>query len=89
MDIELDDFLYPPFDESYPCDTKNSHYYYGMFGDRLLRYETCKALSKAIREKAPTYRKERREWFELWIKAGLLLVAIIGTATGFVSAIKH
>ncbi|MEQ1704791.1 MAG: hypothetical protein ABL867_02310 [Rickettsiales bacterium] len=89
MDIELSDFPYPHFDEDDSYQIKNSHYYIGHFGERLLRFETRQLLRKAISEKAPAYKKEKRENIELFIKGILMLSAFMGTATGLISAIKH
>ena len=41
-----------------------------------------------MRERAPAYRKERREVWELWLKAATLAIGLMGSATAFVAVLK-
>jgi hypothetical protein len=88
-DISLDDFSLPPYDKDDLYAIKNSHYYYGAFGSRLLDPNTRKAVSKAIRDRAPSYRKERREDKKLVVNVIVSLASLIGTITGLVAVITH
>ena len=85
MDISLDDFPYPAFDKDDPHEIPNSHYYYGDFGEKLLGHESRSNLRNAMRERAPAYRKERREYVELWIKGAAAIIGLLGAATGFIA----
>jgi hypothetical protein len=83
-DIDLDDI---PLPQQQP-DERPSHYELGTFGNRYLADETRKAIKAKMREKAPAYRKERREFLDLIIKALPFVTGLIGTAIGLVAAIK-
>jgi len=84
MDLDLDDIPLPPQEPN----ERPSHYMMGSFGNRLLADETRKALKAKMREKAPAYRKERREMWELILKAVPFVTGLIGTAIGLVATIK-
>ncbi len=84
MDIDLDDIPLPPPEEHEPP----SYYVLGNYGNRYLALETRKALKAKMREKAPSYRKERREFLDLIIKTVPFVIGLIGAAIGLVSAIK-
>ena len=83
MDIYLDEIPIPAQDNEDMRRIKGTHYTYNDFGERLLEYESRKAIIKAIRERTPSYRKERREIWEFWLKSGGIIIGIIGAATGF------
>jgi hypothetical protein len=88
MDIALDDFPEPP---SGPGE-QPSHWTQGRFGERLLCYETRRALHKATRERAASFRKERRETIELYTKVSIALGTAItglgGTLIGIISILR-
>lgn len=84
MDIDLEDVPLPPDAEG----ERPGHYVSSNFGNRYLKPETRKALRAKMRERAPVYRKERREFWDLFIKAIPLITGLIGTAIGLVAALK-
>jgi hypothetical protein len=86
MDIDLDDFSAPEEGERYIG--LDGHFQTDAFGNQYLVEETRKALKARMRERAPAYRKERRERWELIIKILTVIAGLIGTATGLVSAIS-
>lgn len=86
MDIDLDDIPLPPPEEP---DERPSHYELGHFGNRYLAFETRKALRAKMRERAPSYRKERRELLDLIVKAVPFITGLVGAAIGLVAAIKR
>lgn len=93
MDIYLDDIPVPADEEDRASwEPQDRHYRFSDFANLILVPECRSALKKAMRERAPAYRKERREVWELWIKIGTLAVAaltgLIGTAIGLVSLLK-
>lgn len=88
MDIDLDDFPFPPNEPNEP-DERPSHYVLGKFGNRYLAPETRKALKAKMRDRAPAYRKERREIWELLVKAVPLITGLIGVAIGLVATLKR
>jgi hypothetical protein len=89
MDIELDDIPVPAYPEDeIPNYVYGIHYEIGEFGNCHLRMESRSALRKNIREKASAYRKERREWIDLLLKAGTILIGLIGATTGLVALLK-
>jgi hypothetical protein len=79
---------------NYVSDQGNIGRYYriGAFGDKLLRDEFREALLKAVREREPAYRKERREQIELYVKIATVIVTtltgLLGAATGLVALLK-
>jgi hypothetical protein len=85
MDIALDDFPLPPSEPN----ERPSHYVLSNFANRYLALETRKALKAKMREKAPAYRKERRELWELLIKAVPLIIGLVGAAIGLVSTLRR
>ncbi len=87
MDVYLEDIPLPPDDDLEELEP-NSHYRPGAFGNQLLHEDSHAALTKAMRERYPSYRKERREIWELWIKVLTLLIGLIGAATGLVALLK-
>jgi hypothetical protein len=89
IDILMDDFPIPHLANDDFRSRNPSHYDQNDFGDRILRDESRTILRKAMRERMPAYRKERREYWELWLKAGALVMGLLGTATGFIVALKH
>lgn len=85
MDIYLDELPIPS-----PIEGMNkSHYTFGTFGNELLHSKSRQALVKKVREKSPAYRKERREIIEVYIKAGTVIVGIIGAATGLFAVLRR
>jgi len=84
MDIDLDDFPFPPNEP----EERPSHYVLGNFGNQYLASETRKVLKAKMRERAPAYRKERREFWELFIKAVPFVIGLIGAAIGLVATFK-
>lgn len=64
------------------------YYYSGMFGNELFRNEFRKPLLKAVREREPIYRKEKREQVEIYIKLIAALTGILGTAIGVIAIIR-
>jgi hypothetical protein len=84
MDIDLDDIPLPPQEPG----ERPSHYELGNWGSRFLAHETRKALKAKMREKAPAYRKERREMWDLLIKAVPFITGLLGTAIGLIATIK-
>jgi hypothetical protein len=87
MDIDLDDIPFPPL-KGMQRPSQPSHYELGTFGNRYLTHETRKIIKAKMREKAPAYRKERRERWELIVKAIPLVTGLIGTAIGLLSALS-
>ena len=84
MDVYLDEIPVPS-----PVDGLNKkHFTLGTFGNELLQHESREALVKKTREQLPAYRKERREIVELYMKAGTVIVGILGAATGFTAVWK-
>jgi hypothetical protein len=60
MDLSLHDIPIPESNQN----EKPSHWY-ESYGCRILELDSRRALQKAVRERAPAYRKERREINEL------------------------
>jgi len=88
MDLSLDDFPIPDC----PPDEVPGHWYTDDFGGDALHHETRRALQKAVRERAPAYRKERREIHELYLKVFLQIVTALtgigGTIIGIIAILK-
>lgn len=89
MDIELEDFEYPDFHENNSHAIRHSHYYYSEFWYKILFNKTRQELRKEMKERLPSYRKERKEAWDIWIKFAFLLIALIGSATGLISTINQ
>jgi hypothetical protein len=85
MDIYLDEIPYEEYDPKDPHDIKNSHFYYGTFGSKMLGHNTRKSLIKKVRERVPSYRKERREFF---IELSGILIGVIGALSGLVAVLS-
>jgi hypothetical protein len=89
MDIYLDEIPLPPLE---PGEDRPNHYRIGNFGNRLLCKESREALVRKVRERAATYRKERREIVELYIKVAAIIITgitgLLGAATGLVALLK-
>jgi ISXO2-like transposase domain len=62
-------------------------------GSHFVYTDTRQALKKAMPERAPAYRKERREVQEFYLKlalgAGSVFTGIGGTAIGIIASLKH
>ena len=86
MDVYLEDLPAPPVDDDDP--SRSPHFRVGTFDGELLRPESYHALAKAMRERAPAYRKERREVWDLCLRAGAVLTGVIGSLIGLVAAFK-
>jgi len=85
MDIDLDDL---PFRENVGNCELGPHYEMGPFGNVFLRFESRMALRKAMRERSPAYRKERRETWDLVLKGVTLAIGLVGAMTGLVAWLK-
>jgi hypothetical protein len=88
MDLSLDDI---PTPDCAP-DEVPGHWDSGESGTRLLYSDTRRALQKAIRERAPAYRKERREIQEFYLKVVLgvatATTGVGGTLIGIIAFLK-
>jgi hypothetical protein len=85
MDLSLDDI---PVPDCRPDETPG-HWDTGDAGSRFLHSGTRRALLKAIRERAPAYRKERREMWEFYFKIVLGgFGGIGGTIMGIIAVLK-
>ncbi len=80
--VYLDDIAYAEYDKDDMRSLRNSHYYLGEFADMLLDPIVKRQLTQAYRKRLPEYRKERIELWGLWMKAGGVLIGIIGGLTG-------
>lgn len=84
MDIHLDD-MPPPYSED---EERESHYEIGNFGNRVLHHETRVALRTKTQERGPSFRKERRETVELYIKMLTGLTGLGGVIIGVIALLK-
>ena len=85
MDVYLEDIPTPRNDQGGPIQ---AHYETGSFGNQLL-FEKCRwALTKAIHERMPSYRKERREVADIWLRGAALIVGLLGSLTGLIAILK-
>lgn len=86
MDVHLEDIPVPHHDEEYDerWEPHDHHWRYSTWYNVVLRSECRAALRKAMRERAPAYRRERREIWDLRLKAGALAVTGL---TGLIGAI--
>lgn len=94
MDVHLEDIPIPDIEpDTEQWQPPDHHWKYTSYQNIILRRECRSALRKGMRERAPNYRRERREVWELWIKAGTLAVTIltglIGALIGLVSLLKR
>jgi hypothetical protein len=87
MDLSLDDIPEP---DCGPDETPE--HWIDDFGSGILCIDSRRALQKAIRERAPAYRKERREMQEFYLKlvlgVGGVITGIGGTIIGIISMLK-
>jgi len=96
MDVYLAAIPVPDDPDEAQLDTgerkSQSHFEHGAFGSRYLRVESHNLLLAATRERMPTYRKERREVLELWLKVILMaltaITGVVGAITGLVALSK-
>jgi hypothetical protein len=91
MDVYLDDIPFPEREqekEDWYRHPHDRHYVFDPFWNEVLHPDCRVALNKAIRERFPTYRKERREIRQLWITAGTVVTGLIGAATGLFAVLK-
>jgi len=88
MDLSLDDI---PMPDCAP-DERPGRWIDTDFGNQVLCIDSRRALQKAVRERAPAYRKERREIHELYLKVFLQIVAALtgigGTIIGIIAILK-
>ncbi len=82
MDVYIDEIPFPENDPENLYSIENSHYYHGTFGSKMLADDIRKTLIKKIRERTPSYKKERREIWEFWIKS---IISVLGVLIGFVA----
>jgi len=85
MDIDLDDL---PVRENEGICEHGPHYQGSPFGCAILRFESRTALRKAMRERSPAFRKERRETWDLLLKGATLAIGLVGAMTGLVAMLK-
>ena len=89
LDLSLDDI--PMLEEGRDGEGPG-HWDTGDTRTRFLYSDTRRALQKAIRERAPAYRKERREKQEFYLKpvlgVGGVMTGIGGTIIGIISVPK-
>jgi hypothetical protein len=76
-----DEITFPQIDEG---RNVGRYHYSASFGNELLRDEFRQPFTKAIREREPIYRKERREQIELIVK---IITALTAAATGILGAL--
>jgi hypothetical protein len=90
MDLSLDDIPKP--EAATDDDHMSGHWYTSDTETRTLHNDSRRALQKAVRERAPAYRKERREMYEFYSKIVLgiitALTGIGGTLIGIISVLK-
>jgi len=88
MDILLTDFITPEPDQFQDPD----YFKIGEFGGKVLYAEMRDAITRAIRERMPLYRKERREIYEFYLKVvlgvGTIITGIGGTLIGILASIR-
>jgi hypothetical protein len=72
------------FDNVLSQDNVGRYYMIGTFGDEYLRDGFRTSLLKAVREREPIYRKERREQIELALK---IIGSITASITGIIGAL--
>lgn len=70
-------------------DGHTSHYDDSMFGNRYLSWQSLTEFRKAVRAREPVFRKERREFWALWLQVIVVLSGLIGTITGLVVVLKR
>jgi len=87
MGIHLDDIPSAKSEDDRDEDDRYRHYEIASWNNRVLRPESRRALLAKMRERAPLYRKERREIVEVYIKAAAAVVGVIGAMTGFVAVL--
>lgn len=84
MDLDLDDIQLP--------ENEKSHLEVGMWGNEYLNPASRKGLKRAMRERALSYRKERREVWDLRLKifTGVVsaLTGLVGAAIGLIALLK-
>jgi hypothetical protein len=89
MDLSLDDI---PMSEEGRADERPGHWDTLDTGTRVLHDDTRRALQKAIRERAPAYRKEKREMQEFYLKVFLGVTTAVtglgGTIIGIIAFLK-
>ena len=88
MEVYLDDIP-----TAQPQQTEDDpHYETRSRGNTILRQESREVLIRKIHERAPTYRKERREVVELYIKIGTLaatlIIGVLGALIGLVASFR-
>ena len=66
---------------------KHSHYSQSSLGNQYLSGDSLLTFRKLVRERAPQYRKERREVWTLVIQVVTAIAGLVGIVTGLVSAL--
>jgi hypothetical protein len=84
MDLSLYDVPLPQIDGK----TITGHWNQDDPRADVLYRESRRALEKAMRERAPSYRKERREIYEIYSKIVLGMSGLGGTIIGIISILK-
>jgi hypothetical protein len=89
MDLSIDDI--PMFERGNGL-VRTTHWEFSGSGNEVLYFETRRALQKLVRERAPSYRKERREMQEFYLKVvlgvGGSITGIGGTLIGIIALWK-
>jgi len=91
MDVYLIDIPLPKpavEDRDDPAYRAPSHFELGPYGNERLYSDSRAALTKAMHERFPAYRKERREILQLWINLIAVLTGLVGAATALVLACR-
>lgn len=94
MDLSLDDLPLPEYihDPDSPYEISGYWVCYKPLALRLLEHDTHRALLKIMRDRAPVYRKERREIQEFYLKLvlgiGSAITGIGGTFIGIIALLK-
>jgi hypothetical protein len=81
MEIDLDGIPFPEPDEF----QQPGYWKQGTFGNELLYTESRQAIRKAVRERMPAYRKERREQVQFYWS---LFIGAMGTIIALVAVLK-
>ena len=94
MDLSVDDIPLPDYvaDPDSLYEISGHWVVYKPLALRLLEDDTRRALQKAMRDRAPVYRKERREVQEFYLKlvlgVGSAITGIGGTVIGIIALFK-
>ncbi len=86
MDLDLDDILCGGDETAH--NQVDAHRVVTPFGHCVLGYDIRRALRKAIRDRLPAYRKERREFWDFVLKGIAVVIGLIGGISGLVAVLK-